>query len=188
MGRNVEIKAVLRNRQAAELIAQRLGGKGPEIIDQEDIFFACNNARLKLRIFDASRGELIRYKRPDLEGPRISEYTIAHTQDSLALRTILAETLGQIGSVKKRRTLYLIGQTRVHLDDVEGLGDFLEFEVVLHPEQSEAEGETVAREFIRQFGIAPGDLIARPYVDLLPESPIAASKARHYNSARNNID
>jgi predicted adenylyl cyclase CyaB len=188
MARNVEIKAVLRDRKSAELVAGKLSGTSPAIIHQEDTFFRCDNARLKLRIFDASHGELIRYKRPDLQGVRISQYTIARTQDPGALLSILTETLGQTGSVKKRRTLYLIGQTRVHLDEVEGLGDFLELEVVLRAEQSAAEGEAIAHELLAQFAIAPTDLIAKPYVELLQNSQIAASTRGHYNSARSDVD
>ena len=188
MARNVEIKAILRDRKSAELVARQLSGASPVIIQQEDIFFHCDNARLKLRIFDSMHGELIHYKRPEVQGPRVSQYTIACTQDPQGLLAILTVTLGRTGTVKKRRTLYLIGQTRVHLDEVEGLGDYLELEVVLRPEQSAAEGEAIAQEFLTHFGIAPSDLIAKPYVELLEQSQIAASKLGHYNSARSEVD
>jgi predicted adenylyl cyclase CyaB len=99
------------------------------------------------------------------------------------LLEILTETLGRIGTVKKRRTLYLVGQTRVHLDEVEGLGRFIELEVVLRPGQSEAEGLVIAQELLKEFTIAPEDLISRPYFELLHESVVAAEDKDHYNSA-----
>jgi len=183
MASNIEIKARLRDRAAAEAVAHRLRALGPEVIHQEDIFFRCDGARLKLRIFAPDHGELIRYKRADTRGPRLSSYTIAPTADPRALLEILRETLGQFGTVKKRRTLYLVEQTRVHLDEVEGLGDFMELEVVLRPGQSEAEGQAIAEELLKQFAITPEDLVARPYLELLNDSLIATEERDHYNSA-----
>jgi predicted adenylyl cyclase CyaB len=83
------------------------------------------------------------------------------------LNEILTATLGKAGVVKKTRILYLIGQTRVHIDEVQGLGDFLELEVVLCPGQSELEGEKIAAALLAEFGISQNELIAEAYVDLL---------------------
>jgi predicted adenylyl cyclase CyaB len=69
--------------------------------------------------------------------------------------------------VRKTRILYLIGQTRVHVDEVQGLGDFLELEVVLRPGQSELEGKNIVTALLSEFGIAQNELIAEAYVDLL---------------------
>jgi len=167
MPSNIEIKAHLRNRAAVEETVRRLSDRGPDIILQEDIFFRCEGARLKLRILGPDRGELIRYERADRAEVRRSDYRIAHTKDPEVLRNILSDTLGRVGVVKKTRTLYLIGQTRVHLDQVEGLGDYLELEVVLRPGQSDAEGQAIAKALLSQFGVGEGELIAEAYVDLL---------------------
>ena len=75
--------------------------------------------------------------------------------------------LGVRGVVRKKRTLYLVGQTRVHLDEVEGLGDFMELEVVLHPGQSDAEGQVIARDLMTRLGVAEKDLLEGAYMDLL---------------------
>jgi predicted adenylyl cyclase CyaB len=69
--------------------------------------------------------------------------------------------------VKKTRTLYLIGQTRVHIDEVEGLGTFLELEVVLRQGQGEAAGKAIAENLMAEFGIRKQHLISEAYVDLL---------------------
>lgn len=167
MHSNIEIKAVLRDRARVESIAARLSDSGPELIHQEDVFFPCEGARLKLRILDRDRGELIRYERPDVAGPRRSQYVIARTPDPAILLDILSQALGKTCVVRKTRTVYLIGQTRVHLDAVEGLGDFLELEVVLRAGQSEAEGKAIAEELMKAFGIEAGDLVDRAYLDLL---------------------
>jgi predicted adenylyl cyclase CyaB len=85
------------------------------------------------------------------------------------LLEILTKTLGKIGVVKKNRTLYLVGQTRVHIGRVEDLGDFLELEIVLRPEQSEAEGKDIAESLLLRFGIDRQQLIGEAYVDLLAD-------------------
>jgi predicted adenylyl cyclase CyaB len=167
MPANIEIKALLTNPAAANAVAARLSDTSPETIQQEDFFFACNRGRLKLRIFAPNREELIRYERSDVADARVSRYLIARTPDPQILNEILGATLGRIGVVKKTRVLYLIGQTRVHIDEVQGLGDFLELEVVLRPGQTELEGKSIVTALLAEFGIAQNELIAEAYVDLL---------------------
>jgi predicted adenylyl cyclase CyaB len=167
MPSNIEIKAILRDRQKVEAITARLSDAGPELIHQEDYFFHCDDARLKLRIFGSDRGELIRYERGNVAEARCSRYLIARTSDPMILLEILDKTLGRIGEVRKDRTLYMIGQTRVHLDRVTGLGNFLELEVVLRLGQSENEGKTIANELLSTFSIDKKDFVAEAYIDLL---------------------
>jgi predicted adenylyl cyclase CyaB len=167
MPSNIEIKAALKNRDAVESVAARLSDSPPEIIYQHDVFFRCEGARLKLRIFAPNQGELIRYERPDVSGTRRSRYKIARTADPQALLAILTETLGSTGAVTKKRTLYRAGQTRIHIDEVEGLGEFLELEVVLRPQQSETEGAQIADGLLAELGIEKSELIGGAYVDLL---------------------
>ena len=110
------------DRGGIEARLAELGYAVAEIIEQHDIFFACERGRLKLRIFSPSKGELIAYDRPDQAAAKLSRYIIAPTSDPDRLRQALTAALGVIGEVRKTRTLYLIGQTRVHLDAVEGWG------------------------------------------------------------------
>jgi predicted adenylyl cyclase CyaB len=167
MPSNIEIKAVLNNRAAAEAVAVRPSDTPAQIIEQEDTFFRCDGARLKLRILGSDRGELIRYERSDEADARRSQYEIARTSDPQVLKDILKRTLGVTGIVKKTRTLYLSGQTRVHIDEVEGLGTFLELEVVLRDGQTEAEGKAIAERLMAEFGINKQNLVSEAYVDLL---------------------
>lgn len=167
MPRNVEIKARLRDRAAVEAIVRERADHGPELIVQEDAFFGCDRGRLKLRIFDDGSGELIFYRRLDAAGPTESDFVKLATDRPVSLRELLASALGTTGVVRKRRTLYLVGQTRVHLDEVEGLGDWLELEVVLDSDQSPEVGAVIAEELMAALGVAAEDLEARAYLDLL---------------------
>jgi predicted adenylyl cyclase CyaB len=167
MPTNIEVKAILTNRAQAESVAARLSDACPETIHQEDFFFGCDRGRLKLRVFAPDRGEIIRYDRANVAGARCSHYLIARTPDPQVLLDILRATLGRTGVVKKTRVLYLIGQTRVHIDEVDGLGEFLELEVVLRPGQSEIEGKSIAMALLSEFGIGQEQLIAEAYIDLL---------------------
>jgi len=150
-----------------EATAARICDSGPETIHQEDFFFVSRDARLKLRVFAPDRGELIRYERANVTDARRSRYLIARTPDPKVLLEILTATLGRAGVVKKTRVLYLVGQTRIHIDQVEGLGDFLELEVVLRPGQSDVEGKAIAAALLAEFGIGKEQLIGEAYVDLL---------------------
>uniref|UniRef100_A0A8C4V287 CYTH domain-containing protein n=1 Tax=Falco tinnunculus TaxID=100819 RepID=A0A8C4V287_FALTI len=170
MRRNVEVKARLRALAAARGAAERLGGaaraQGQGLV-QADTFFRVPRGRLKLRRTPDGRGELIFYERPDTAGPKLSHFTITPTDDPDGLEAVLTQALGVLGVVRKERLLYLVGQTRVHLDSVEGLGDFVELEVVLTEEQTVEDGERVAHQLMKELGIEEEDLISGAYLDLL---------------------
>ena len=61
----------------------------------------------------------------------------------------------------------LVGATRIHLDRVEGLGDFLELEVTLQDGQAEAEGTALAQDLMARLGVHAGQLVSGAYLDLL---------------------
>ncbi|MCA9322743.1 MAG: class IV adenylate cyclase [Planctomycetes bacterium] len=167
MARNIEIKARVRDAAALAGRVAELADQGPTLIEQDDTFFACKDGRLKLRMFSETEGELIFYRRPDEAGPKTSFYLRTPTSDPAGLRETLTLALGQIGRVVKRRTLFLIGRTRVHIDRVEGLGDFCELEVVLREDEDGAVGVEEARALMRQLEIEAGNLIETAYLDLL---------------------
>lgn len=175
MARNVEIKARIADVAAIEPAVARLADHGPTAIAQDDTFFHCAQGRLKLRAFADGSAELIAYERPDTEGPKLSTYLRVAAADPPALRAALAAACGVRGRVRKQRTLYLVGRTRVHLDVVEGLGHFVELEVVLDETQTPAQGVAVAEGLLDALHIAPTQLVATAYVDLLPVDRCAAS-------------
>ena len=164
---NIEIKARAHDFKALMRRAEKLSDTPVEVIPQEDVFFLTENGRLKLRIISQDEGWLIYYERPDLGGPKRSEYDYTLTREPDTLRKILTDALGVRGVVKKTRYLYMIGQTRIHLDDVDGLGHFMELEVVMRDGQSDAEGQAVAEDLMSRLGIAEADLLEVAYMDLL---------------------
>lgn len=164
---NIEIKARSSDADSQEHIAARLADSPPVVIEQEDTFFHSLRGRLKLREFGDGTGELIEYDRPDSLGPKQSTYVRCAANEPQSLKAVLEAALGVRAVVSKRRTLFLVGQARIHLDEVAGLGRFIELEVVLRPEQSETEGQAIADRLMSELGIEPSDLIAGAYVDLL---------------------
>lgn len=170
MADNIEIKARLGDLQALQQVAESLSKSKCQVIRQEDTFFFAPYGRLKLRQSSADHGQLVYYLREDNRGPKHSEYYIFETDDPEALKGILTKAYGVRGVVRKVRHLYLVGQTRIHLDEVEGLGQFIELEVVLQPDQGEAQGLQIAQDLMDKLGITPEDLIDVAYIDLLEKA------------------
>ena len=108
--------------------------------------------------------------RGDAAGPKRSDYQIVEVRDAEATRTLLGQALGIRGVVRKTRHLYRAGQTRVHFDEVEGLGAFAELEVVLREGQSDADGLVIARDLMARLGINTVDLVEGAYIDLIRDS------------------
>ncbi|MGB7873988.1 MAG: class IV adenylate cyclase [Anaerolineales bacterium] len=167
MATNIEIKARVDNFEALKARADSLSDQPLMIIPQEDTFFNTEKGRLKLRALAPDQGYLIYYERSDQEGPKRSDYHLAETHDPDNLKTALALALGIRGVVKKIRYLYMVGQTRIHLDVVEGLGHFMELEVVMREDQSDAEGQAIAEDLMRRLGVREEALIEGAYMDLL---------------------
>ncbi len=167
MARNVEIKARVRNLDAVRQKSAALSDAPPTIMQQEDVFFRSSTGRLKLRRLAPDAGELIHYERPDVSGPKTSTYCISYTDNPSELRAVLASALGETTIVKKVREVYLVGPTRIHLDQVEGLGEFMELEVVLGEDEREASGQETAYRVMAALGVAESDLIEGAYADLI---------------------
>jgi len=170
MPANIEIKARVRGFAEIKSRAEKLSDTPVDIIPQEDTFFNVPEGRLKLRILASDNAQLIFYTRPDQEGPKRSDYHIARTSDPENLKRVLELAYGIRGVVKKTRYLYLVGQTRVHLDDVDGLGQFMELEVVMREGQGDAEGQAIAEGLMTNLGVERSDLIDGAYMDLLEKS------------------
>ena len=149
--------------------AAALADEGPVEIYQDDTFFSCPDGRLKLRAFTNTEGELIFYRRPDGNAPRESFYVRSETVEPDSLRECLSLAYGQAGRVVKHRTLFLAGRTRIHLDRVEGLGHFLELEVVLDECESPENGVREALDLMERLGVNESGLVEKAYVDMLNE-------------------
>ncbi len=166
--RNVEIKARVRDlRHLRAYMGSH--GKHHEVQLQRDVFFHAPQGRLKLRCFRDGAGVLVAYDRPDQSGPKLSDYTLAPVDDARKLEQALTRSLGVRGIVEKKREIAIVGQTRIHLDSVKGLGTFLELEVVLRPKQSAKQGLAVARKLMADLRVQNTDLIDRAYMDMIEE-------------------
>jgi len=167
MPANIEIKARVHDFKSLQQKVELLSDAPCQVIQQEDTFFNCQNGRIKLRELGPHRGQLVYYLRPDVSGPKHSEYKIFETDDPAGLKTILTEAYGVRGVVSKVRYLFMVGQTRIHLDDVKGLGTFIELEVVLQADQTDTEGQAIAENLMHRLGILESDLIDTAYMDLI---------------------
>ena len=170
MARNIEIKARVADMTALRERAVAIADEGPVEIRQDDTFFACERGRLKLRAFSTEEGELIFYRRTDQQGPKESFYVRTPTPAPDSLREALTLAYGEVGRVRKRRTLFMAGRTRIHLDEVEGLGDFMELEVVLREGERTEDGVREAEALMAKLQVQTSQLIDRAYVDLLAEA------------------
>ena len=170
MSRNIEIKARVEDIESLENRVVEIADGKPSEISQDDTFFECTSGRLKLRILSETSGELIFYKRADESGPKESFYLISNTVEPASLRETLKQAYGTAGRVQKLRMLYLLGRTRIHLDRVKDLGNFLELEVVLNDNESSEAGIEEARAILCQLGVKDSQLIEGAYVDLLHQN------------------
>lgn len=183
---NFEFKARLHDLPNIKsvLLARAAGSAG--ILQQTDTYFYVSSGRLKLReiVYESqtthvpqrAESQLIFYQRPDHAAVKRSDYHIAPIGEAAMLREVLALALGVRVMVKKRRTLYLLpmkngGSIRIHLDQVEGLGDFVEVEALAHADEFAAAAEVEAQVLLQAFHITENDLISGSYADLLLAKP-----------------
>ncbi len=176
MARNIEIKARVEHMATLMARTAAIADQGPVDLLQDDTFFVCPTGRLKLRSFVTGEGELIFYRRADLPGPKESFYLRSPISTPGALRECLSLAYGQAGRVQKHRTVYFAGRTRIHLDRVLGLGEFMELEVVLDEHESSEAGLHQAHALMARLGVAPSQLVAGAYVDLLAQQGPTGSR------------
>jgi predicted adenylyl cyclase CyaB len=167
MARNVEVKARLADLDAARRAAERCGARFVWDDTQVDRYYEADGGRrVKLRTCGRAPAELIRYDRPETAGVRASDYEVTPVRDPDAQACLVPKT-EPIVVVRKRRELWLVDNVRIHLDTVDGLGTFLEFEAVLDAEHDEPACRAQVRRLLDAFGVADGDCLRASYSDLL---------------------
>jgi adenylate cyclase class 2 len=160
---NLELKARIASLEAAETRARAAGLHLRDTLPQVDTYFRVTNGRLKLREQKSGPSELIYYERPEITPERLSTYYKEPVADPAGLAQLLSRALGILAIVLKERRLYLYRGARVHLDEVRGLGSFVEFEV-----PAELEGpEEIMKELRQLFGIGEADVIRNSYSDMV---------------------
>jgi len=169
MAENIEIKARLTDPVRAHWLAGALSDVPAQVLSQRDVFFCVPRGRLKLRWQGGNRAYLVYYERADDTGPRSSVYYVSKSRDPAVLEQLLAAALGVRGEVRKQRTLYMTGKTRIHIDSVDGLGHFLELEAVLAPGQTSEQAYEVVRSLMDQLEVSEANLVDVAYIDLLEQ-------------------
>ncbi len=166
MAQNVELKARLTDYAAAESTALRLATTDLGELAQTDTYFHCPQGRLKLREMP-DQAELIFYKRPDDAAIRTSTYQLVPTHEPAKLKQALSLAYGMRVVVKKVRRVVLWHNVRIHLDRVQSLGEFLEFEAVTGNGVDLMRAGQQVQQLQSEFGIGPQQIFNGSYCDLL---------------------
>ena len=165
--RNVELKATDPEPERSLRICLDLGAEDRGVIVQRDTYFRAAEGRLKLREEEPGGAALIQYRRPDAAQARESRYRLAPVEDPAAIREALDAALGTLVVVAKRRRLLLWEGVRVHLDEVEGLGSFLELEGVAQPQSDLAPEREKVQRLSEALGLDASRILEDSYSDRL---------------------
>jgi homotetrameric cytidine deaminase len=174
--RNVELKASDPDPARTLELALKLGASDEGEISQRDTYFGGSRARVKLREQTPGEDELIAYRRPDGDDAKVSDYLRVEVTDAAALKEALDAAYGTKVVVAKKRRLLLWENVRIHLDDVEGLGAYMELEGLVDGDDDGPARERVER-LRRELEIDDANLVAAGYSDLLLDSPKALLEA-----------
>lgn len=162
---NIEIKAHYADLNKAKQIAERVATKHLGLDHQVDTYFKTAQGRLKLRESSLNGAMLIPYLRSNTSGPKRSNYCLLRTDVPSLATGLLSKILGVETIVEKQRDIYLADNVRIHLDNVKGLGTFIEFEAVYqNPAEEPAQHEKI-KWLIHEFRIPTRDLIEGSYRD-----------------------
>lgn len=173
---NVELKIELRDLALARAICGAIGAAHIANLEQSDTYYRVPSGRLKKRECRGEPTEYVFYDRPDKARARLSHFNIYTEQQ--ALERFGVSPLPVWIVVRKARELYMLGGVRIHLDSVEGLGQFLELEALVSPSQTVTKCHQALKELRYKFAPVLGEPIAKGYADMLdlelePEPPKA---------------
>lgn len=165
--RNIETKARVEDISRVRQLALEIGAQFQKVQKDTDIYFHATHGRLKLRVTEGRQdGSLIAYDRADEPDSKVSDYILIDITDPDGLREALARSVGILVTVRKTRELLMYGDTRIHLDVVEGLGDFVELETVLGAQTIDA-ARAEHQYLLSRLELVQAELVAVSYSDLL---------------------
>jgi len=162
---NVEFKAELRDLELARAAVRSMGALKAGVLEQTDTYFRVADGRLKKRETEGEDTEWVFYDREDRTLPKLSRFTIY--DEAAAKERFGSRPLPVWLTVKKRRELWLMGAVRIHMDEVEGLGKFLEIEALVSPKQNVAKCHELVAKLREKLGPALGEPLSGSYSDLL---------------------
>ncbi len=153
---------------AAGAVVRRLGARSQGIVEQIDRYYEVDvERRVKLRTVAGRGAELITYTRPEVDGVRVSTYQVTPVRDGACL---VPKGRPKV-LVRKRREVLLLDNVRVHLDDVDHLGTFLELEAIVDDAHDEAACRRQVDAITAALGVGDGDLLRASYADLIAARP-----------------
>ena len=165
---NIEIKARCEDAKRVREALHQRGARSAGTDHQIDTYFQAPKGRLKLRQGDIENA-LIAYQRPDQAGPKRSDVALATVGNGDELRAVLERSLEVRVRVDKVREIYYVNNIKFHIDEVQGLGAFVEIEAC-GKREDEAALLGQCREYMELFGIREEELVGRSYSDLLLEN------------------
>ena len=164
---NVEIKACCANPPRVRQILLENNARFIGEDHQVDTYFLVQSGRLKLREGNIENA-LIYYQRPDQAGPKKSNVHLYPFAPQSGLKELLIAALGLKAVVDKRRSIFFIDTVKFHLDEVQGLGSFVEIEAIaLNGEKTETELLEQCRFYCKLLNIQDTDLLENSYSDML---------------------
>ncbi|MBD3190088.1 MAG: class IV adenylate cyclase [Candidatus Heimdallarchaeota archaeon] len=163
---NVEFKARCNNHKHIKKVLKEYDARFEGIDHQTDIYFKVNNGRLKLRKGNIENA-LIYYSRENIKGIKPSHFTLYQSKNLEELEQLLRAACGVLIIVKKKREIFYINNIKFNLDEVNGLGTFVEIEAFTNdPKQIEVLKKEV-QHFMKLFNISSENLESHSYSDLL---------------------
>ncbi len=165
--KNLELKSKCSDLNAAVRVCWEIGAQYGGILMQTDTYYNVHEGRMKLRNVNDEKYELIYYFRVDKGTEKESNYEIIKLDGESEIKKILKESLGVKGVVKKKRELYLYQNVRIHLDTVNKLGKFIEFEAVCNSSKDLKEASGKIKYLKNVFNIEKKNLVAKSYIDLI---------------------
>ena len=166
---NIEIKARCADPDSVRAVLAEMGARRVGLDHQVDTYFNVGDGRLKLRSGNIEKN-LIFYRRPDGETPKKSDVYLYPCENPDSLALVLGEALGVRCVVDKRREIYFHDNVKLHVDEVSGLGSFVEIEVIEDSNLvDEDEMRTKCEQWMKRLGIVADDLIEDSYSDMLED-------------------
>lgn len=167
---NIEIKAHCKNPDQVRNALLDLNADFRGVDEQTDTYFHTPNGRLKLRQ-GVIENNLIYYEREELKGIKQSFFRLAAVNDPENLKQILEKAYGTKVVVVKKREIFYISNVKFHLDEIAGLGTFVEIEASsIGSDLTATELRQQCEAYIQKFDIRPEDFINRSYSDMILEN------------------
>ena len=165
---NIEIKAKCFHPEKVEAFLISNGAKFAGLDHQKDTYFNVPLGRLKLRQGNIENS-LIFYQRPDQQGPKQSDFSLSKITDGPATEQLLSKALGIKVIVEKKRKIFFIDNVKFHLDEVPGLGSFVEIEAGNLSDSSKTVDDLRIQcdYYMKAFAVSEAELVHHSYSDML---------------------